>query len=100
MRFRRTEEIVATFRVRWEIDIEADLPEDAARRALEIQHDGESTTTTFTVDGQLLDLRYRCNLCGDVFDANELRRHLRAHSPAADSALETSEVEQFSTWIS
>lgn len=37
------------FRVRWEIDIEADTPEEAAMRALFIQRDRESTATHFTV---------------------------------------------------
>lgn len=37
------------FRVTWCIDVEADAPEGAARRALEIQRNGESTATVFAV---------------------------------------------------
>ena len=37
------------FRVVWEIDIEADSPEEAAAEALKIQRDPESTATDFTV---------------------------------------------------
>ena len=37
------------FKVRWEIDIEADTPEEAAMHALFIQRDRESTATHFTV---------------------------------------------------
>ena len=37
------------FRVRWEIDIDADSPEAAARQALEIQRDPNSLATIFEV---------------------------------------------------
>jgi len=37
------------FLVAWEIDIDADSPESAARRALEIQRDPESTAVVFDV---------------------------------------------------
>lgn len=37
------------YRVTWEIDIYADTPEEAARRALEIQLDSISTATVFDV---------------------------------------------------
>jgi hypothetical protein len=33
----------------WEIDIDADTPEEAARQAQEIQRDPESTATVFRV---------------------------------------------------
>jgi len=35
--------------VTWNIDIEAESAEEAARKALTIQHDYESTATYFTV---------------------------------------------------
>lgn len=38
-----------TYRVMWEIDIEAEDPDEACRRALEIQRDPESTATVFQV---------------------------------------------------
>lgn len=38
-----------TFRVRWEIDLEATDPRDAARRALAIQRDPASTATHFEI---------------------------------------------------
>lgn len=44
------------FRVTWEIDIEADSPEDAAREALRIQRDTESIATVFDVNGTRIDL--------------------------------------------
>lgn len=78
-----------------EIEVEADSPGDAARHALEIQRDPESIATAFTVDEQTVDLRYRCNLCGELFTVQELRQHLRAHSPAADSAIEARDIEGF-----
>lgn len=37
------------FRVRWEIDIEADTPRDAAKEALDLQRDKDSICTHFTV---------------------------------------------------
>lgn len=37
------------YRVVWEIDLEADDPEDAARRAVKIQMNEESTANVFTV---------------------------------------------------
>ena len=37
------------FRVRWEIDLDADSPEDAARQALAIQRDPNSLATIFEV---------------------------------------------------
>lgn len=38
-----------TKRVVWEIDVEADTPEEAARQALAIQRDLQSTATVFDV---------------------------------------------------
>ena len=38
-----------TYRVRWEIDLDADSPLDAARRALSIQRNPESIATFFDV---------------------------------------------------
>ena len=43
---------MATFKVIWEIDIEADSPEQAAKIAREIQLDTESTATIFTVEDE------------------------------------------------
>ena len=37
------------FRVSWEIDIEADTPQQAAKQALAIQRDPKSTATQFSV---------------------------------------------------
>ena len=45
-----------TFRVRWEIDIEATTPRDAAVKALEIQRDPESIATVFEIEGLMIDL--------------------------------------------
>jgi len=45
----RREKPMRTMRVTWEIDIEADTPEEAAERALEIQRNQYSTATVFTV---------------------------------------------------
>ena len=50
------------YRVTWEIDIEAESDEEAARRALEIQRDRESIATCFVVwdpggDHRVVDLR-------------------------------------------
>jgi len=39
---------MTTYRVRWEIDVDAESPEDAARQALEIQRDDTSFATCFT----------------------------------------------------
>ncbi|MCA1785973.1 MAG: hypothetical protein LC657_08335 [Desulfobacteraceae bacterium] len=38
------------FKVRWEIDLAADTPEEAAQKALEIMRDPESIATFFTVE--------------------------------------------------
>ena len=40
---------MTTYRVVWEIDIDADTPEEAARIALDIQRDPESLATVFRV---------------------------------------------------
>lgn len=37
------------YRVSWEIDVDADTPEEAAERALEIQRNPASTATVFEV---------------------------------------------------
>ena len=37
------------YRVKWEIDVEAETPQDAAREALQIQRDTESVATVFEV---------------------------------------------------
>lgn len=37
------------YHVKWEVDLEADSPEEAARQALEIQRDLGSVTSVFTV---------------------------------------------------
>ena len=37
------------YKISWEIDIEADTPEDAVRQALAIQRDPESLATVFEV---------------------------------------------------
>lgn len=37
------------YRVIWEIDIEAETPREAAQQALDIQRNGDSIATVFTV---------------------------------------------------
>lgn len=47
------------YRVTWEIDIEAETPEEAARKALAIQRNPASTATVFNVtaeDGEMEDV--------------------------------------------
>ena len=41
--------MLKTYRVVWEIDIDAEDPEDAAKQALEIQRDRSSEATFFSV---------------------------------------------------
>ena len=41
-----------TYRVKWEIDIDAPSPEEAAKKALEIQRNKESIATVFEVTEQ------------------------------------------------
>ena len=52
-----------TYRVKWEIDIEADSPFAAAREALRIQRDTESTATVFIVGRRQIDLQRECPGC-------------------------------------
>jgi len=40
---------MANYRVKWEIDIEADSPEEAAKESLKIQRDPDSVATIFDV---------------------------------------------------
>jgi hypothetical protein len=40
---------MASYRVKWEIDLEADSPREAAEKALAIQRDPESIATVFWV---------------------------------------------------
>jgi hypothetical protein len=47
------------YRVKWEIDIEADSLRQAAVKALEIQRDPNSTATVFEVNGEKIDLSER-----------------------------------------
>ena len=42
---------MSDFLVRWEINIEADSPREAAENALEIQRDSSSIATVFNVCG-------------------------------------------------
>ena len=55
---------MAEFRVKWEMDIEADSPREAAEKALKIHRDPDSIATVFTTvrvsDGQVkhIDLQY------------------------------------------
>jgi len=51
-----------TYRVKWEIDLDAGSPEEAAREALAVQRDPDSTATVFSVrdsgyggNGQVVD---------------------------------------------
>ena len=43
---------MAMYQVRWEIDVEADDPQEAARKALTIQRDPTSIATVFDVVDQ------------------------------------------------
>lgn len=45
------------YRVTWDIDIEADSPEEAAKKALEIQRRPDSIATVFDVQRKLPDGR-------------------------------------------
>ena len=52
------------YRVTWEIDIDADSFEEAARTALEMQRDPTSTATCFTIvdeDGKTQDVDLASN---------------------------------------
>jgi hypothetical protein len=42
--------------VKWEIDIDADSPLEAAKEALRIQRDPESIATVFKVNDRVIDL--------------------------------------------
>lgn len=42
------------YRISWQIELDADTPEQAAAIALSIQRDTGSTATWFHVDGQLI----------------------------------------------
>ena len=62
------------FRVEWKIDIEAGTPERAARIALQIQRDAESTATVFdvfTVDARGIETD-----CREI-DVAEIGEHAR-----------------------
>lgn len=59
---------MSEFYVKWEIDIDADTAEEAARKALEIQRNAESECTVFSVVGpygerSMLDLTYGTQWC-------------------------------------
>jgi len=45
---------MSAYRVIWEIDVEADSPVEAAREALDIQRDVDSTATFFEVTDKTL----------------------------------------------
>lgn len=46
----------STYKVVWEIDIDAKSPMEAAKEALRIQRDRDSIATVFVVNGQEIDL--------------------------------------------
>ena len=48
--------------VKWEIDIEADNPEEAARKALEIQRDRNSRALVFDVIHEANDYKWMIDL--------------------------------------
>lgn len=53
-----------TYRVIWEIDIEADSPEQAVKEALDIQRDNseENIATVFTVIDRKTDRKYNIDM--------------------------------------
>jgi len=56
------------YRVKWEIDIEADSQEEAVKEALKIQRDTNSIATVFEVtsinnDRKVIDLTYNVEYC-------------------------------------
>jgi len=53
---------MASYLVTWEIDIEADSPQDAARQALAIQRDAESSAICFTVTHQTTQTKIAVDL--------------------------------------
>ncbi len=55
-----------TYKVMWEIDISADSPEEAARRAREIQLDPESWATVFVVRGGYVRGRVEIDLSKEI----------------------------------
>lgn len=44
------------YKVKWEIDLEANSPKEAAQQALDMLQDKGSTATVFKVNGKLIDL--------------------------------------------
>ena len=57
-----------TFHVVWEIDIDANTPRRAARKALQIQRDAGSTATVFDVTQHDTDTTVRVDLEEDSDD--------------------------------
>ena len=53
------------YRVKWEIDIEADSPRQAAIEALKIQRDPNSLATVFEVNGERIDLSEKKEAAGN-----------------------------------
>jgi len=51
------------YRLVWEIDIEADSPEDAAKEALLIQRDKGSDATCFTVTDKESNKKFEIDGC-------------------------------------
>ena len=49
----------SSYRVKWEIDIDANSPRQAAIKALKIQRDRNSLATVFEVNGERIDLSER-----------------------------------------
>ena len=52
-----------SYKVVWEIDIEANSPVEAAIKALKIQQNKNSTANVFLVDGEQIDLADRGIKC-------------------------------------
>ena len=54
---------MSDYRIVWEIDIEADSPEEAAREALLIQRDQGSDATCFTVTDKESEKTFEIDGC-------------------------------------
>lgn len=60
---------MATYRVSWTIDIEADNAIEAAIKALDIQRDQESTATVFDIVDRDSQVKSRVDLTYDIYES-------------------------------
>jgi len=85
-------------RVRWEIDVDADSPREAARKALEIQRDPDSIATVFDViepNGRVVRVDLTGKSQPDEERLSALLRAMQCHGDCEGTETQLGDAEEF-----